>query len=361
MSQNLAFESENAKQFSFLDEISTIGRAYGVAGVDWWWCQRLRCTVLEQKNMTQWVVTDIPPQTGRLAIVTGATGGLGYETALALARAGAEVILAARNEDKGKAAVARIRAADPAAKVAFEKLDLASLASVQAFAERMTGERPGVDLLINNAAVMALPTRQTTADGFEMQFGTNYLGHFALTLRLLPALRRGRQPRVVNLSSLAHRRGVIDFDVLQSEHKYSPWKPYSQSKLAMLMFAFELQQRSEEGNWGVISNAAHPGWARTDIITNGPGSGLLWRIPKLMFDLFAQSAADGALPTLYAATAPEARGGAYYGPNGMGERKGLPALSWVAPQAMDTAAAARLWDASKKLTGVSVDGEAARA
>jgi NAD(P)-dependent dehydrogenase (short-subunit alcohol dehydrogenase family) len=298
-----------------------------------------------------------------LAIVTGATGGLGYETALALARAGAEVIVAARNEEKGKAATTRIRAADPGANVVFEKLDLASLASVQAFAERITAQRPAVDLLINNAAVMALPTRQTTADGFEMQFGTNYLGHFALTLRLLPVLRRGRQPRVVSLSSLAHRSGVIDFDDLQAVRKYIPWRQYRESKLAMLMFAFELQQRSEEGNWGVISNAAHPGLARTDIITSGPGTGgsLLWRIPKLLFDLFAQSAANGALPTLYAAAASDARGGAYYGPNGMGERKGLPALSWVAPQAMDTAAAARLWDVSEKLTGVTVDREAAKA
>ena len=312
--------------------------------------------------MSEWTVADIPSQAGRLAIVTGATGGLGFETALGLARAGAEVILAARNEDKGKAALARIRSAYPAAKVDFEKLDLASLASVRAFTERIAAQRPAVDLLINNAAVMALPTRQTTADGFEMQFGTNYLGHFALTLQLLPALRRGQSPRVVNLSSLAHRRSTINFNDLQAEHKYSPMGAYGQSKLAMLMFAFELQQRSEEGNWGLISNSAHPGWARTDIMTNGPSNaglnGLLWSIPKLIFAVFAQTAAQGALPILYAATAAEARGGAYYGPNGSGERKGLPAPSWVAPQAMDTAAAAKLWEISEKLTGVSVDREA---
>jgi len=308
--------------------------------------------------MSLWTIADIPSQAGRVAIVTGATGGLGYETALALTRAGAEVILAARNEEKGQAALAKIRSADPTANVVFEKLDLASLSSVRSFAERIAAQRAGIDLLINNAAVMALPTRQTTADGFEMQFGTNYLGHFALTLRLLPVLRRGRQPRVVNLSSLAHRRGKIDFDDLQGERKYSPWKQYSLSKLTMLMFAFELQQRSEEGNWGLVSNAAHPGWARTDIIASGPGAagGVLWRMQKFVFELFAQSAADGALPTLYAATAPEARGGAYYGPNGMGERKGSPAPSWVAPQAMDTAAASRLWEVSEKLTGGSVDG-----
>jgi NAD(P)-dependent dehydrogenase (short-subunit alcohol dehydrogenase family) len=312
--------------------------------------------------MSPWTLASIPSQAGRLAIVTGATGGLGFQTALALARAGAEVILAARNQDKGNAALAKIRSVDPTANVVFEDLDLSSLASVRDFAERITAQRPGVDLLINNAAVMALPTRQTTADGFEMQFGTNYLGHFALTLRLLPALRRGRLPRVVNLASLAHRRGTINFDDLQAEHKYSPFAAYSQSKLAMLMFAFELQQRSEEGTWGVVSNAAHPGWARTDIINNGPGAAglkrLLWLIPKLTFSLVAQSAADGALPTLYAATAPEARGGAYYGPDGRGETRGLPAPSWVSPQAMDTAAAARLWELSEKLTGVSVDQKA---
>jgi NAD(P)-dependent dehydrogenase (short-subunit alcohol dehydrogenase family) len=316
--------------------------------------------------MSPWSVADIPSQAGRLAIVTGATGGLGYETALALARAGAEVVLASRNEDKGKAALAKIRSAHPAATIVFERLDLSSLASVSAFAERIAVGGRGVDLLVNNAAVMAVPTRQTTADGFEMQFGTNYLGHFALTLQLLPALRRGRLPRVVSLSSLAHRRGVINFDDLQAQRTYSPFAAYSQSKLAMLMFAFELQQRSEEGNWGVVSNAAHPGWARTDIITNGPAAAgalkrLFWRIPKLIFDSLAQSAAAGALPTLYAATAPEGRGGAYYGPAGKGERKGPPAPAWVAPQAMDTAAAARLWEVSEKLTGVSVPREAAKA
>ncbi len=276
------------------------------------------------------------------------------------------MVLASRNHDKGQAAVARIEAAHPGAKVIFHKLDLASLASVAEFAEGIAGQRPGVDLLINNAAVMALSTRQTTADGFEMQFGTNFLGHFALTLKLLPILRRARQPRVVNLSSLAHRRAVINFDDLQAEHQYRPFAAYSQSKLAMLMFAFELQQRSEEGNWGVISNAAHPGWARTDIITSGPGAGgglkgLLWRIPKLAFDSLAQSAANGALPTLYAATALDARGGAYYGPKGMSERKGSPAPAWVAPQAMDAAAAARLWQVSETLTGVSAGREPATA
>src|SRR5580692_1333315 len=201
---------------------------------------------------------DIPSQLGRTAVVTGATGGLGYETALVLARAGAEVVLTGRDDRKGQAAIDRIGREALGARVGYEHLDLASLASIADFAQRMQS-RPALDMLINNAGVMALPRRQTTADGFEMQFGTNYLGHFALTARLLPLLRRTSGPRVVHVSSLAHRTASIDFSDLQGARLYAPWKAYGQSKLACLMFALELQRRSDAAGWNLVSNAAHPG------------------------------------------------------------------------------------------------------
>ncbi len=253
--------------------------------------------------MTDWTAADIPPLNGKTAVITGATGGLGYETALALGGAGATVVLTGRSDVKGRNALQAIRRQFPDAKTSYETLDLANLASVADFAKRFGATHASLDLLINNAGVMALPKRQTTADGFEMQFGTNYLGHYALTAHLLPWLRRGNQPRVVNLSSLAHRSGAINFDDLQSTRSYVPWKAYGQSKLAMLMFALELQRRSHAAGWGLMSNAAHPGYARTDLITNGPGaSGLLWQINKSLRPFVSHSAAEGALPTLFAAT-----------------------------------------------------------
>jgi len=312
--------------------------------------------------MTDWSTADIPPLNGKTAVITGATGGLGYETALALAGAGAEVVLTGRNDATGQNALQRIRGQFPNAKVSYETLDLASLASVADFAKRFSAAHASLDLLINNAGVMALPMRQVTTDGFEMQFGTNYLGHYALTANLLPWLRRGDQPRVVNLSSLAHRSGAINFDDLQGARSYSPWKAYSQSKLAMLMFALELQRRSDAAGWGLMSNGAHPGYARTDLIAKGPGaSGLLWQISKLLQPFASQSAAEGALPTLFAATSPEAKPAGYYGPDGFYELKGSPAPAQIMPRAKDAAAAARLWDVSATLTGVSFDQAAAAA
>jgi NAD(P)-dependent dehydrogenase (short-subunit alcohol dehydrogenase family) len=302
--------------------------------------------------MAHWSTDDIPRQTGRLAVITGATGGLGFETALALAGAGARVVLTGRNATKGSAA---LRAQHPSASIAYEHLDLASLACVREFAGRFAREHGALDLLVNNAAVMAPPTRQTTADGFELQFGTNYLGHFALTGQLLPVLRNGRQTRVVNMSSIAHKlRAAIHFDDLQWAHRYDPWGAYSQSKLAMLMFALELQRRSDANGWGLLSNAAHPGFARTDLIANGPGEhGLMQRINRLgVQPLMSQSAAAGALPTLLAATAPEAMPGGYYGPNGLFELKGPPAVAAIAPRAQDRAVAARLWEVSEALTNL---------
>jgi NAD(P)-dependent dehydrogenase (short-subunit alcohol dehydrogenase family) len=310
--------------------------------------------------MTDWTTADIPSLDGRIAVITGATGGLGYETALALGGAGATVVLTGRSDVKGRNALQAIRRQFPDAKTSYETLDLANLASVADFAKRFGATHASLDLLINNAGVMALPQRQATADGFEMQFGTNYLGHYALTAQLLPWLRRGHQPRVVNLSSLTHRQGAIDFDDLQATRSYSPRKAYSQSKLAMLMFALELQRRSDAAGWGLMSDAAHPGYARTDLIANGPGAGgLLGQLNKLLQPFLSQSAAEGALPTLFAATLPEAKPAGYYGPNGFYELKGPPGAAKVMPLAKDAAAAARLWDVSAVLTGVSFEQAAA--
>jgi len=312
--------------------------------------------------MSGWTIADIPSQNGRTAVITGATGGLGYETALALAGAGATVVLTGRSDAKGRAARERIAAQFPKASVSYETLDLASLNSVADFAARLAGAHNSLDLLINNAGVMALPARQVTSGGFEMQLGTNYLGHYALTARLLTLLRRANQPRVVNLSSLAHRSGAIHFDDLQSAQSYAPWKAYCQSKLAMLVFALELQRRSDAAGWGLMSNAAHPGFARTDLMANGPGtSGLRWRLGKSLQFLISHSAAEGALPTLFAATAQAATASGYYGPNGFYEMKGPPSPAKIMPNAKDKAVAARLWDISAALTGVSFDQVAAAA
>jgi NAD(P)-dependent dehydrogenase (short-subunit alcohol dehydrogenase family) len=309
--------------------------------------------------MTDWSIDHIPPMAGKLAVVTGATGGLGFETALALAGAGAEVVLTGRNDAKGSEAIDRICARYPDAIISYEQLDLASLDSVSAFARRFGAMYKSLDLLINNAGVMALPVRQTTADGFEMQFGINYLGHYALTARLLPLLRRSKAPRVVNLSSLAHRTAMIDFDNLQGTVFYKPMRAYSQSKLAMLIFAIELQRRSDAGGWGIMSNAAHPGYARTDLIANGPGRrGILWQASKILQPLASHSAAAGAMPTLFAATSPDADIASYYGPKRFFEMKGPPSPAKIMPQALDAAVAARLWDVSAALAGVSFDQRA---
>jgi NAD(P)-dependent dehydrogenase (short-subunit alcohol dehydrogenase family) len=306
--------------------------------------------------MTDWSTADIPSLSGKTAVVTGATGGLGYETAMALASAGAFVILTGRSEAKGLRAIEGICERFPNALIAYEHLDLASLASVADFARRFAASNEQLDLLVNNAGVMALPKRQLTEDGFEMQLGTNYLGHYALTARLLPQLRRAKAARVVNLSSLAHRSGAIDFDDLQGKHSYRPWRAYCQSKLAMLMFSLELQRRSLAGGWGLMSLGAHPGYARTDLIPNGPGANSFQsRVGRWLQPLISQSAAEGALPTLLAATSPAAEPGGYYGPNWFYELKGPPVAARIMSQAKDFAAAAMLWDVSATLTGVSFD------
>ena len=306
--------------------------------------------------MTNWTVADIPSQSGKLAVITGATGGLGYETSLALARAGAEVILAGRNADKGRQAIQRIREQFPTAKVQFEKVDLGSLASVADFSNRMLARGRAIDLLINNAGVMTPPVRKTTDDGFELQFGTNHLGHFALTGRLLPLLRRSRRPRVVTVSSLTHRiGGEIHFDDLQWTRAYKPSPAYAQSKLANLLFTFELQRRSDANGWGLMCAAAHPGASTTDLLANGPGTNtFILKLNAKFVAFIGHSPAAGALPTLFAATSPDANAAGYYGPNGIFELKGAVAPAVVSPKAKDVAVARRLWEVSEVLTGVRI-------
>lgn len=301
----------------------------------------------------QWSTRDMPSQDGRIILVTGGTSGMGYEDALALARAGAEVIIAARNPERGAEAIARIRQAVPDARVQFESVDLANLSSVRDLAQKLNQRLPRLDVLINNAAIMAPPERGTSVDGFEMQLATNYLGHFALTGLLVPLLRQSQDARVVSLSSIAAGRGAMNFDDLQSEQAYQPYAAYAQSKLAILHWAFALQRRSEAEGWGIRSIAAHPGVAVTELIARGPGLnsefGQRWAEDRDKY----HSAAQGALPTLYAATAREAVGGAYYGPVGDEEKRGPLGFAKVPAAATRTADADRLWTLSERLTGVS--------
>jgi NAD(P)-dependent dehydrogenase (short-subunit alcohol dehydrogenase family) len=300
--------------------------------------------------MAKWTASDIPSQKGRTAVVTG-TGGLGFEDALALARAGCEVIIAGRDPEKGATAVAKIQSDAPGANVRFERLDLASLESIADFGESLRSDRDSLDLLINNAGVMVPPKRQETSNGFELQLGTNYLGHFALTGQLLPLLRKGKDARVVTLSSIAARDGAIDFNDLNATKSYRRMQVYSQSKLACLMFAFELQRRSEAGGWGIASIAAHPGISRTDLLHNAPGRWSIVGMARTFLGFLLQPASQGALPTLFAATSSQAKAGAYYGPDRLGETRGYPTLSKIPQQAMDAAVASRLWGISEELTG----------
>ncbi len=308
-----------------------------------------------------WTPADIPAQTGRRVLITGANSGIGYYAALELARHGANVVLACRNRAKGEAALAALRQQVPSANVELAGLDLASLASVRDFAAKELGRQRPLDVLINNAGVMAPPERLETADGFEMQFGTNVLGHFALTGLLLPALelaarQSAERPRIVTIASIAHKRGQIHLSDLQSSQEYAPMRAYQQSKLANLMLAFELDRRLRAAGSSIVSVAAHPGVAETPLFSKadyGAAEKALRRLLGRAIGLFLNTAADGSLPTLYAATSPDAEGGSYYGPQGFEEMRGRrvgPAQ--VARQARDGAVAGELWSRAESLTGV---------
>jgi NAD(P)-dependent dehydrogenase (short-subunit alcohol dehydrogenase family) len=298
----------------------------------------------------RWTAEQIPDQHGRAAIVTGANSGLGLAVARELARHGAQVVLACRNTDKGARAKSEIEAAAPGAHLELAALDLGELASVRSFAEGFRAQHEGLDLLINNAGVMA-PPRRETSDGFELQLGTNYLGHFALTGQLIGAMRDRPGARVVTVSSNAHKMGRIDFEDLQSERRYRRWGAYAQSKLADLLFALELDRRLRAAGWHVESLAAHPGYAATNLQTAAPPllDALVMRVSNV---LLAQSADAGALPVLYAATQPDLEGGTYVGPDGPGEFRGHPHIATPSAGAFDADVAARLWSVSEELTGV---------
>ncbi|HWC34628.1 MAG TPA: oxidoreductase [Mycobacteriales bacterium] len=305
--------------------------------------------------MARWTAQDIPDQSGRVAVVTGANSGLGYHTALELARHGAKVVVASRSDVRGKEAVAKIIAEVPHADLDLRGLDLADLASVRSFADGIQASYPSLDLLINNAGVMAIP-RQLTADGFEMQFGTNHLGHFALTGLLLPLLLRKSDSRVVTVASTAHKPGRIDFDDLQHERSYRKWKVYSDTKLANLLFAYELQRKLTAAGAGLISVAAHPGTSATNLVTVSAQDNLIKRlVMPAGARLISQSAAKGALPQLYAATSPDVKGGEYFGPNGIAESFGYPKRVDSVPASKNLETASRLWSVSEELTGVSYD------
>lgn len=294
-----------------------------------------------------WTARDVPDLRGKTAIVTGANSGIGFETTRVLAGRGARVILACRSIEKGERALDRIRDEHSNAAATVARLDLADLASVRAFAEQITSEQNRLDLLVNNAGVMMCP-RGETADGFERQFGTNHLGHFALTGLLTGRLRHTPGARVVTVSSSFHERGRIDFDDLQGERAYDPKTAYYQSKLANLLFVFELQRRLEASGADVLSVAAHPGYAATNLQRHV----FLFRLTN---PFLAQSAADGALPVLYAAAAADVEGGAYVGPSRWGGMKGPPERAKPSARSQNEDVARRLWDVSEQLTGVRFD------
>lgn len=301
-----------------------------------------------------WTADDIPALAGKTVVVTGGNSGIGFEAARQMARKGAHVILACRDTGRAADALEQIRTLHPSASVEAMQLDLASLESVHRFARDFAAKSVPLDVLCNNAGVMAIP-RRTTAEGFEMQIGTNHLGHFALTGLLLEPLLAAPAARVVNVSSTAHKPGRIDFDDLQGEKSYRKWMAYAQSKLANLLFTYELQRRLDAAGARAISVACHPGYSATNLQAVGPqmsGSRVAARLMDLGNRFFSQPAAMGALPTLYAATSPDARGGDYIGPDGFMENYGHPRKTSSTARSHDRAVATRLWEVSEQLTSV---------
>jgi NAD(P)-dependent dehydrogenase (short-subunit alcohol dehydrogenase family) len=300
--------------------------------------------------MSGWTASDIPDQTGRTVVITGANTGLGFEAATALALRGAHVVLAVRNLDKGTAACADIVAKNPRADLALQQLDLASLSSIRSAADELRSAYSSIDVLINNAAVLWTP-KSTTADGFELQFGTNHLGHFALTGQLLDRLLTVPNSRVVTMSSLDHLFGKIEFDDLQGERQYSRSGAYRHAKLANLMFSHELQRRLSAAQAATIAVAAHPGMSSSDLIKNAPQG--VRQVLMAIRPLFNQSAAMGALPVLRAATDPGVVGGQYYGPRRLFETRGEPELARSSARSRDESVQRRLWSISEELTHVA--------
>jgi NAD(P)-dependent dehydrogenase (short-subunit alcohol dehydrogenase family) len=306
--------------------------------------------------MTKWTADAMPDQTGRTVLITGANSGLGLRSAEALAAHGARVLMGCRNEARGESARAEVAKVATGPEPVVVRLDLADLASVDAAAAEVDGTVEGLDVLMNNAGVMRIPLART-AQGFEMQFGTNHLGHFALTGRLLPALLRATAPRVVTTSSNAHKLGRMDWDDLNAERRYRKWPAYGQSKLANLLFVHELDRRAQAAGTDLVSVAAHPGYAATHLQTAGlEQEGRKGRVfaAAVAFGnkVVAQSDAQGALPQLYAATMPDVAAGDYYGPDGLLEQRGHPKKVTGNARSVDLAAAHRLWQISEELTGV---------
>lgn len=305
-------------------------------------------------NAKPWTADDMPELSGQTVIVTGGNSGIGYEAALQFARKKAHTILACRSLDKASEAAAKIIASSPGASVEVMELDLASLASIRKFADAFHSSHRGLRALCNNAGVMAIPYRKTE-DGFEMQFGTNHLGHFALTGLLLDMLLATEGARIVNVSSGGHRIGRIRFDDLNWQRGYYKWLAYGMSKLANLLFTFELQRRADEAGAKLLAVGCHPGYAATNLQSAGPrmaGSSFMESFWGMMNSSFAQSAALGALPTLYAATSPDVRGGDYIGPDGFAEMWGHPTKVASSAAAKDPVVAKRLWEVSEQLTNV---------
>jgi len=302
----------------------------------------------------KWTATDIPDQTGKNAIVTGANSGLGYHTSLELAKKGAHVIMACRNKKKGNLAASRILNQVPSALLDVMSLDLASFSSIRFFAGNFSKKYNQLDILVNNAGVMALP-KMKTADGFEMQFGTNHLGHFALTALLFPILKKTVNSRVVTLSSLMHKMGKILFADLNRENSYAKWKAYGQSKLANLMFATEFQKKLDAHKIKMLSLAAHPGWSSTNLQTKGAElehARFKKKMNEFANKLLAQSASMGALPGLFASTSPDVKPGAYYGPGGWFKMHGYPVEENINRKLVDPEISRKLWLKSEELTGI---------